>query len=52
MARAARVGEVIEARLPQETLRGIFTDLDEDGSLVLDTGRVRRRISAADVFFP
>ncbi|MGG7565946.1 biotin--[acetyl-CoA-carboxylase] ligase [Rhodovulum sp. DZ06] len=52
LARAARIGEIIEARLPQETIRGLFADLDEDGRLVLDTGETRRRISAADVFFP
>ncbi|MFT7390388.1 MAG: BirA family biotin operon repressor/biotin-[acetyl-CoA-carboxylase] ligase [Paracoccaceae bacterium] len=52
LARAARVGEIIEARLPHETIRGRFTDLDADGCLVLDTGNALRRISAADVFFP
>lgn len=52
LARAARIGDIIEARLPAETIRGVFADLDEDGQLVLDTGNARRRISAADVFFP
>lgn len=52
LSRAARIGEIIEARLPDETIRGLFADLDEDGQLVLDTGDARRRISAADVFFP
>jgi len=52
LSRAARIGEIIEARLPHETVRGLFADLDADGRLVLDTGNARRLISAADVFFP
>ena len=52
LSRAARMGEIIEARLPDRTLRGMFADLDEDGRLVLDTGESQVRISAADVFFP
>jgi BirA family biotin operon repressor/biotin-[acetyl-CoA-carboxylase] ligase len=52
LARAARLGEPIEARLPSETLRGTFADLDADGALVLHTAAGPRRIAAADVFFP
>lgn len=52
LARAARLGEPIEARLPSETLRGTFADLDADGALVLHTASGLRRIAAADVFFP
>ncbi|MEM1315627.1 MAG: biotin--[acetyl-CoA-carboxylase] ligase, partial [Pseudomonadota bacterium] len=52
LARAARLGEPIEARLPSQTLRGTFADLDADGALVLHTATGARRIAAADVFFP
>ncbi len=52
LARAARLGEPVVARLPRETITGIFADLDDDGRLVLDTPQGARRIAAADVFFP
>lgn len=52
LARAARLGEPIEARLPGETLRGTFADLDAGGALVLETPKGARRIAAAEVFFP
>ena len=34
-----------------ETLTGVFSDLDEDGALLLKTGDSERRITAGDVFF-
>jgi len=48
---AARLGEEIEVRLPRETLRGTFRDLDEQGYLLLelDGGEVHR-ISSGEVF--
>ncbi|MEO1687376.1 MAG: biotin--[acetyl-CoA-carboxylase] ligase [Pseudomonadota bacterium] len=52
LARAARLGETVEARLPGETIRGTFADLDADGALVLHTPTGARRIAAADVHFP
>lgn len=52
IARAARLGAPIEARLPNETVSGIFADLDADGALVLHTPRGPRRIAAAEAFFP
>lgn len=52
LSRAARLGQQIEARLPAETLRGVFADLDADGALVLHTPAGPRRISAAEVVFP
>ncbi|WP_339948305.1 biotin--[acetyl-CoA-carboxylase] ligase [uncultured Albimonas sp.] len=52
LARAARLGEPVVARLPRETITGIFADLDSDGRLVLDTPQGARRIAAAEVFFP
>ncbi len=51
LARAARLGEKITARLARETVEGILTDLDPGGALVLSVGADQRRISAADVFF-
>ncbi|HUF55649.1 MAG TPA: biotin--[acetyl-CoA-carboxylase] ligase [Thermohalobaculum sp.] len=52
LARAARRGQPIEARLPGRTLTGRFEDVDTDGALVLGTADGRRRIAAADIFFP
>lgn len=52
LARAARLGERIEARLPAETIAGLFDDVDAEGSLVLRTSTGIRRIAAADVYFP
>ncbi len=45
------LGEEIEVRLEGETLKGVFTDIDEDGALLLKTGDGERRITAGDVFF-
>ena len=52
LARAARLGMAVEARLPGATLTGRFEDVDTDGALVLGTAGGRRRIAAADIFFP
>lgn len=51
--RAKGRGERIEVRLPNETLHGVFRDLDEAGALCLDRedGGDLRRIYAGDVFF-
>jgi BirA family biotin operon repressor/biotin-[acetyl-CoA-carboxylase] ligase len=51
LARAARLGQPVVARLPRETVAGVFTDLDADGALVLSQGGAARRIQAADVYF-
>ncbi len=51
LARAARLGEKVAARLPRETVEGVFADLDETGALVLSDGGRLRRIQAAEVFF-
>ncbi len=49
---AAGLGSVILARLPNETLRGDFVGLDEDGALMLALpDGTRRKIAAGDVFF-
>lgn len=52
LQRCHGLGEEIEVRLDNETVKGIFTDLDEDGALVLKTADGERRITAGDVFFP
>ena len=49
---AARRGEALTARLSDETITGIFTDIDPSGALVLETGRGMRKVTAGDVFFP
>jgi BirA family biotin operon repressor/biotin-[acetyl-CoA-carboxylase] ligase len=51
LARAERLGEVIDARLPCGTVIGRFADIDADGALVLQTAEGTRRIAAGDVFF-
>ncbi|MGH7044836.1 MAG: biotin--[acetyl-CoA-carboxylase] ligase [Stellaceae bacterium] len=50
LARAAGRGEAIDVRLENSTLHGIFADLADDGSLLLQTADGLRRISAGDVF--
>lgn len=51
MARAARLGETISARLPAEEVTGTFREVDGAGHLVLSTSDGLRRIAAAEVFF-
>ncbi len=50
--RAKGLGSEITVRLHDETLSGIFEDIAEDGSLVLNMDGDVRRISAGEVFFP
>ena len=51
LARAARLGEKVVARLPGERVEGVFSDLDAGGALVLTGPGGMRRVHAADVFF-
>lgn len=51
-ARAIGIGQQISVRLPGSTLAGVFTDVDADGLLVLETTCGRQTIAAGDVFFP
>lgn len=51
MARAARLGERVTARLPAEEVTGTFREVDAAGHLVLSTSDGLRRIAAAEVFF-
>lgn len=51
MRHAARIGQPITARLPDEEIHGIFGDVDDAGHLILETATGPRRITAGDVFF-
>jgi len=51
LARAARLGEVVTARLPREEITGTFETLDTDGYLVMRTPQGLRHIAAADVVY-
>lgn len=51
LSHAARLGEVITARLPNEEITGTFRDVDETGNLILDTAHGPRAIAAADIYF-
>ena len=48
---AARLGETITARLPNEDVTGRFETVGENGYLVLNTPKGPRQIAAGDVFF-
>ncbi|WP_337995657.1 biotin--[acetyl-CoA-carboxylase] ligase [Oleispirillum naphthae] len=52
LARARGVGQAITVRLPGETVKGVFENLDGDGGLVLSgLPEGERVIHAGDVFF-
>lgn len=51
LQKAARLGDTITARTGREDITGMFDTIDEDGNLVLITGRGPRSIPAADIFF-
>ncbi len=51
LARAAKLGEVITARITGDEITGRFETVDAAGNLVLSTGATRVAIPAADVFF-
>lgn len=51
LARAAKLGETITARMPGDEVTGVFEDLAPDGALVLATPRGNRHVAAADIFF-
>jgi BirA family biotin operon repressor/biotin-[acetyl-CoA-carboxylase] ligase len=50
LAHAAAKGKEIQVRLPNETLTGVFKDLDQDGRLLLERPEGLRTIAAGDVF--
>lgn len=51
LSHAARLGEVITARLPTEDITGTFRTIDDTGNLILDTAHGPRAIAAADIYF-
>lgn len=51
LTHAARLGETITARAGNSETTGVFTDVDKDGQLVLETPEGRVTIPAADVYF-
>lgn len=51
LARADRLGEVIDARMTAGTLTGRFAEIDADGALVLETADGTRRVAAGDVYW-
>ena len=51
LARADRLGEVIDARLPKGTLTGRFAEIDADGALVLETADGMRHVAAGEVYW-
>lgn len=53
LSHAKGLGEIIDVRLPRETLSGRFADLDDSGALVLELpDGSSRRIAAGEVYFP
>ncbi len=52
ISRAVGLRQPISVRLPGSTMEGIFTDVDADGLLVLETADGLQTIAAGDVFFP
>lgn len=51
LARAAKLGQVITARVAATETTGTFETVDDTGNLVLLTAQGRSRIPAADVYF-
>lgn len=51
LARAARLGETVTARMARRDITGRFATIDETGALVLDTAQGRQQITAADIHF-
>jgi BirA family biotin operon repressor/biotin-[acetyl-CoA-carboxylase] ligase len=48
---AAKLGEVITARMPNHEITGTFVTVDEGGGVVLQAGSDQHVIHAADIFF-
>ena len=51
MDRIHGIGSQIIVRTTNETLSGVFSDINMDGHLILKAGRTKREIAAADVYF-
>jgi BirA family biotin operon repressor/biotin-[acetyl-CoA-carboxylase] ligase len=52
LARAARLGDPIRARVGAEEIAGTFQDVDGAGHLVIATDAGPRAVAAAEVYFP
>lgn len=51
LSRGHGLNAPIEVRLARDAYTGIFTDLDEEGALILNCDGSTRRITAGDVYF-
>ncbi|GLQ34764.1 biotin--[acetyl-CoA-carboxylase] ligase [Amylibacter marinus] len=51
LAHAARIGQVITARMPRREITGIFHTIDDEGAVVIEANGTRHAITAADIFF-
>ena len=51
LARAARLGVVVTARMGTTEITGTFETVDAEGRIVLNTPTSRQAIAAADIFF-
>lgn len=51
LARAARMGETVTARMGTREVQGRFDTIDAQGRIVLTTAQGREAIAAADIFF-
>jgi BirA family biotin operon repressor/biotin-[acetyl-CoA-carboxylase] ligase len=51
LARAHGLGKPVSVHLAEETLDGVFEDLDAEGALVLRQKDTSRRVTAGEVFF-
>lgn len=51
LAHAARLGEVVTARMPGREVTGTFVTLDDHGAIVLQTAQGRVAVPAADIHF-
>ena len=48
---AVNIGKIIKARLPQETVEGVFTGIDDTGALLLDMpDGSQRTVASGEVF--
>lgn len=51
LSRAARLGEVVTARIGAREVTGTFETVDAEGRIVLNSAAGRQAIAAADIFF-
>lgn len=51
LSRAARLGELVTARMGDREVTGTFETVDAEGRIVLNTATDRQAIAAADIFF-